>query len=35
VGTGANPKGAKFLNFYWFTPCREKLVLVAISENPQ
>jgi hypothetical protein len=35
VGTGANSKGAKFLNFYWFTPCREKLVLVAISENPQ
>ena len=35
VGQGVNSKGAKFTNFYWFTPCRERLVLVAISENPQ
>ncbi len=35
VGTGANSKGAKFLNFYWFTPCRDRLVLVTVSENPQ
>lgn len=35
VGTGANSKGAKFLNFYRFTPCREKLALTGISENPQ
>lgn len=35
VGTGTNSKGAKFLNFYWFTPCRDELVLVAIMENPQ
>ena len=35
VGTGANSKGAKFLNFYWFTPCRDKLVLVTIMESPQ
>lgn len=32
---GANAKGAKFVNYYWFTPCGETLVLVAISENPQ
>jgi len=35
VGTGTNSKGAKYLNFYWFTPCLDKLVLVTISENPQ
>lgn len=35
VGTGANSKGAKFLNFYRFTPCREKLALVGLYENPQ
>lgn len=35
VGKGANSKGAKFTNFYWFSPCGERLVLVAISENPQ
>ncbi len=32
---GVNAKGAKFINYYWFTPCGETLVLVAISENPQ
>jgi len=30
-----NSKGAKFINFYHFAPCRERLVLVSISENPQ
>lgn len=35
VGSGANSKGAKFTNFYWFTPCRERLVLVALNESPQ
>lgn len=34
-GEGTNSKGAKFVNYYWFTPCGEKLVLVAITENPQ
>jgi hypothetical protein len=33
--SGVNSKGAKFINYYWFTPCGEKLVLTAISENPQ
>jgi hypothetical protein len=32
---GVNSKGAKFVNYFWFTPCGEKLVLVAITENPQ
>lgn len=32
---GKDPKGAAFFNFYQFTPCGEKLVLVAIGENPQ
>jgi hypothetical protein len=32
---GTNSKGAKFINYYWFTPCGEKLVLTSISENPQ
>ncbi len=35
AGGGTNAKGKKFLNFYWFTPCRGKLVLTTISENPQ
>ncbi|MEO8190256.1 MAG: HEAT repeat domain-containing protein [Acidobacteriota bacterium] len=34
AGGGKNSKGEKFLNFYWFTPCRGKLVLTTISENP-
>ena len=34
-GAGANSKGEKFHNFYWFAPCRAKLVLIGISENPQ
>ena len=33
--SGANSKGAKFINYYWFTPCGERLVLTSISENPQ
>ena len=32
---GRNSKDAKFINYYWFNPCGEKLVLVSISENPQ
>lgn len=32
---GKDPKGAAFFNFYEFAPCGEKLVLVAIGENPQ
>jgi hypothetical protein len=32
---GKNPKGAAFFNFYEFSPCGEKLVLVGIGENPQ
>jgi len=32
---GVNGKGGKFINYYWFTPCQEKLVLYSISENPQ
>ncbi len=35
VGTGANSKGAKFLNYYTFAPCNGKLVLSSIGENPQ
>jgi len=35
AGSGTNSKGAKFIDFYWFTPCRDKLVLASISENPQ
>ena len=35
VGTGANSRGAKFLNFYHFSPCRDRLVLVDIDENAQ
>lgn len=35
VGTGANSKGAKFLNFYHFSPCRDRLVLVDVDENAQ
>jgi len=34
-GEGANSKGAKFINYYFFAPCGEKLVLVSIGENPQ
>jgi hypothetical protein len=32
---GKNPKGAAFFNFYEFSPCGEKLVLVGVGENPQ
>src|SRR5436190_11146974 len=32
---GTNSKGKKFVNFYHFAPCGERLVLVSISENPQ
>ncbi|MFN2635174.1 MAG: HEAT repeat domain-containing protein [Thermoanaerobaculia bacterium] len=35
AGSGTNAKGAKFINYYWFTSCRGKLVLFSISENPQ
>ncbi len=34
-GEGTNSKGKKFVNFYWFAPCKDQLVLVSISENPQ
>jgi len=34
-GKGKNSKGAAFINYYWFAPCREKLVLISIGENPQ
>jgi HEAT repeat protein len=34
-GEGANSKGAKFINYYFFAPCGQKLVLVSIGENPQ
>jgi hypothetical protein len=34
-GEGANSKGAKFINYYWFAPCQGKLVLFSVSENPQ
>jgi hypothetical protein len=32
---GVNAKGKKFANYYHFTPCGERLVLVSIAENPQ
>jgi hypothetical protein len=34
-GSGKNSKGAKFVNYYWFAPCGDKLLLVNIGENPQ
>jgi len=34
-GSGKNSKGAKFVNYYWFAPCGDKLLLVTIGENPQ
>ena len=34
-GEGANSKGAKFVNYYWFAPCQGKLVLYSVTENPQ
>lgn len=33
--SGKNSKGAKFINYYFFTTCGEKLVLTMIGENPQ
>jgi hypothetical protein len=35
TGEGVNSKNAKFINFYWFTPCEGRLVLTNIYENPQ
>lgn len=32
---GTNSKKAKFINYYWFMTCGDKLVLTSISENPQ
>ena len=32
---GVNSKGKKFANYYHFNSCGSRLVLVAISENPQ
>lgn len=32
---GVNSKGKKFANYYHFNSCGNRLVLVAISENPQ
>jgi hypothetical protein len=32
---GKNSKGAKFINYYFFTTCGDKLVLTMIGENPQ
>ena len=32
---GKDPAGKAFYNFYEFSPCGEKLVLVGIGENPQ
>ena len=32
---GANSRGKKFANFYHFAPCGDRLLLVAIAENPQ
>jgi hypothetical protein len=32
---GVNSKNAKFVNYYWFTTCGDKLVLTRISVNPQ
>ena len=34
-GEGVNSKGAKFLNYYFWTTCEGKLVLHMIGENPQ
>ncbi|MEO8347407.1 MAG: HEAT repeat domain-containing protein [Acidobacteriota bacterium] len=34
-GEGANSKGAKFINYYWFSLCQGKLVLFSVTENPQ
>jgi hypothetical protein len=33
--SGRNSKGAKFINYYFFTTCGERLVLTMIGENPQ
>jgi hypothetical protein len=33
--SGKNSKGAKFINYYFFTTCGDKLVLTMIGENPQ
>jgi len=33
--SGKNSKGAKFINYYFFTTCGEKLVLTMVGENPQ
>lgn len=32
---GANSKGAKFINYYYFVPCGDRLLLGTIAENPQ
>jgi hypothetical protein len=32
---GANAKGKKFVNYYYFSPCGNRLVLDGIAENPQ
>ena len=32
---GANSKGAKFINYYWFASCQGKPLLYSITENPQ
>ena len=32
---GANPKGAKFINYYTFEPCGNNLVLTKVGQNPQ
>jgi hypothetical protein len=32
---GVNSRSAKFVNYYWFTACGDKLVLTRISVNPQ
>jgi hypothetical protein len=32
---GVNSRGAKFTNFYWFTPCQGRMVLTNIYENAQ
>lgn len=34
-GEGVNSKGAKFLNYYFWTTCEGKTVLHMIGENPQ
>jgi hypothetical protein len=33
--SGKNSNGAKFINYYFFTTCGQKLVLTMIGENPQ